>query len=89
LGVIVFQLIIILQEGIDYLNGLMRLNLRDLSYEGRVTLIKEQVKDVAFRELLFKMLDDDTRRPDASELLENESVMFNSYLLEETDTDLR
>jgi len=41
LGVVIFQIIIILQEGIDYLNGLMRLNLRELSYEGRVTLIKE------------------------------------------------
>lgn len=57
-GIVIFQILIILQEGTDYLDGLSKLNLRDLSYEGRVAVIREQIKDIAFRELLYKMLDD-------------------------------
>eukprot|EP00347_Sterkiella_histriomuscorum_P003756 403363071 len=88
LGVVILQLILILQEGADYMEGLTKLQLRDISYEGRITFIKEQVKDLAYRELLYKMLEDKSRRPSAAVLLQDESLLFISYLLEETDIDL-
>ena len=71
------------------MEGLNTLNLRELSYDGRVNIIKEQVKDIAFRELLYKMLEDKQRRPTAEQLLEDISVRFFGYITEELHSDLQ
>lgn len=47
------------------------------------------ISDIAYRELLYQMLEDEKRRPSASELLQNPIIKFFSYLLEEEEQDLR
>ena len=83
---VVFHSLLTLQEGQDSLTSL---SLRDLSYEGRVNLIRERIKDLAFREILYKMLEDEERRPNADALLGEASVMYFGYLLDEINTDLK
>ncbi len=41
LGVTIFQTLVVLQDSSEYLAGMSKLNLRELSYDGRVSLIKE------------------------------------------------
>ena len=42
-----------------------KMNLRQLTYESRVGIINELVKDIAYRELLCKLLADVEVRPSA------------------------
>jgi hypothetical protein len=67
---------VILQQGTNADALFADLNIRQLSYEGRVQIIRETIKDIAYRELLYQMLEDEQRRPTASDLLNNPIIKF-------------
>lgn len=74
LGVVIFHIVIALQEGTEHLDTLLKLSLRDLTYDTRLALVQAEVKDVAMRDLLSVMLRDAGDRPRAAELLQDPCV---------------
>ena len=59
--------------------------LRELDYNGRVSIIKSRVKDVAMQQLLNIMLRDQNERPSAEILLQHPALIFFDYMVNRVD----
>ena len=59
--------------------------LRELDYNGRVSIIKSRVKDVAMQQLLNIMLRDQNERPSAELLLQHPALVFFDYMVNRVD----